>query len=111
MPWVSRALSCSRSWHRETAAIVFARFFLTRSVATDGADGQAGTIWQVRQNLGVLRFCHVPFGIDADCRSGAGARGRIERAGRGAVQHGVDFSPLGEIHDGLLRLRLQTPRS
>src|ERR1700682_1105050 len=105
----SRALSCSRYWHRETAAIVFARFFWLE-VVTDGADGRAGTIWGRGQNPRVLRFCHELYRIDPERRAVAGVRDRIERAAGSAVYHGVDFSSLGEFHDGLLRLRLQTPR-
>src|SRR6266487_230763 len=105
----SLALSCSRYWHRETAAIVFARFFLLE-VATNGADGRAGTIWRRGQNPGVLRFCHELYRIDPDRRAAAGVRDRIERAAGRSVHDSIDFSPLGELHDGLLRLRLQTPR-
>src|SRR6266436_7129099 len=105
----SRALSCSGYWHRETAAIVFAGFFLLE-VATNGADGRAETIWRRGQNPGVLRFCRELDRIDPGRRAAAGVGDRVERAAGSAVQHGIDLSALGELHDGLLRLRLQAPR-
>src|SRR5260370_18468034 len=79
-------------------------------VATNGADGRAGTIWRKGQNPAVLRFCRELDRIDADRYAAAGVRDRIERPAGSAVHHGVDFSPLGELHAGLLRLRLPPPR-
>src|SRR4029450_8885255 len=99
----SRALSCSRYWHPETAAIGFARFFLLE-VATNGTDGRARTIWRRGQNPGVLRFRHELHRIDPDCRAAAGVGDRIERAAGSAVQHGIDLSALGELRDGWVRL-------
>src|SRR6476646_2124578 len=105
----SRALSCSRYWHRETAAIVFARFFWLE-VAKHGAGTRAETIRRKGQNPLVWRFCHELYRIAPDCRAVAGVRDPIERAPGGAVQHSIDLSPVGELHDRLLRFCLQAPR-
>ena len=54
---------------------------------------------------------HPPYRRDCDSRATARARGRTQRTGRGALLDGFDFSAFGEFHDGVLRLRLQTPHN
>ena len=81
----------------------FSSDFLAGKRATDEADGQAGTGWQIRQELGVLWFGYHPYRRDSDSRAAARARCRTQRTGRGALLDGFDFSAVGEIHDGVLR--------
>src|SRR5258707_12949267 len=95
-------------WAERNRRYSFRGIFLLE-VATNGADGRAGTFWRKGQNPAVLHFCREIDWIDADRRAAAGVRDRIERAPGRAVHHGVDFSPLGGLHDGLLRLRMPAP--
>src|SRR5260370_7610415 len=78
-------------------------------VATNGADGRAGTNWRKGQNPAVLRFCRELDRIDADRRAAPGVRDRIERAPGSAVHYGAHFSPFPRLHDPFLRLLLPPP--